>query len=240
MKNNFLNFLFALCGILLFSCDSSEDIDPDRIECADQQSVLINEADSIILADMEWAGVPEGWKLMKDNPDASGEGYLRWEGDNQYQNPGNGLITFSINITNPGTYRFTWSSAVTEGSEPTESNDSWLRFPDASDFYGKKGNGNVVYPKGSDKTPTPNGASKEGWFKIYRSGNPLTFKWDANTSDNDAHKIYVTFESPGIYTMEVSGRSIGHAIDKFVLYQEAAYSKSEATEFPNFSEVGCK
>ena len=128
---------------------------------------------------------------------------------------------------------------MTEGDDPTEGNDSWLRFADAADFFGRKGNGDVVYPAGIGKSPTPEGASSDGWLKIYRSGTPLGFKWQARTSDNDAHDVFVTFERAGTYTMEVSGRSAGHAIDKFVLYQEDAYTEAAATALDAASVISC-
>lgn len=70
-------------------------------------------------------------------------------------------------------------------------------------------------------------------------GNDLDFKWQASTSDNDAHNIYVEFDNPGTYTMQVSVRSSGHGIDKFLLYKEESYSFNEATTSSNFSEISC-
>jgi len=117
-------------------------------------------------------------------------------------------------------------------------NDTWLRFNDAADFYAQK-EASIVYPKDTGKTPNPEGASKDGWFKIYRSGNNLDFKWQSSTFDNNGHDIFVVFESPGIYTMEISARSSGHGIDKFVLFN-TAFTKSEATSNSNaLSVIDC-
>ncbi len=115
------------------------------------------------------------------------------------------------------------------GDNGTEHNDSWLRFPDADDFFGRKNDGSVVYPNGSGKTPNPNGSSSEGWFKIYRSGNNSAFKWQASTSDNDAHDIYLTFSNPGVYLIEVSPRSDFHGIDRLLLFEEGI-SQNDAIE----------
>jgi len=90
-----------------------------------------------------------------------------------------------------------------------------LRFPDADDFFGQKGS-SKVYPKGSGKTPNPAGASSDGWFKVYLGGT-TNWTWASSTSDNNAHKIYVKFNSAGTYTMEISGRSKHHLIDRIVL-----------------------
>jgi hypothetical protein len=46
---------------------------------------------------------------------------------------------------------------------------------------------------------------------LYESVKPVEL---ANKkSDNDAHDIFVTFVVPGVYTIQVSGRSPGYAID---------------------------
>ena len=67
---------------------------------------------------------------------------------------------------------FLWKSSFRQGDNGTEHNDSWLRFPNASDFFGEKAsNGSIVYPNGSGKEPNPEGSSSDGWFKIYRSGD---------------------------------------------------------------------
>ena len=72
-----------------------------------------------------------------------------------------------------------------------------------------------------------------------QSGNNLGFKWQSSTSDHNGHNVFVVFDSSGTYTMEVSARSTGHAIDKFVLFKENI-SKSQATNDNNPpSEIRC-
>ena len=218
--------------------DSSQDDDNTTVSCSNPADFVFVESDGVVMVEMENAVYAEDWELQTSTFDYSGEGYLVWTGSQSLGNPGNGLIEFKLRIDTPGTYKFLWSSAVTIGDNGTEHNDTWVRFNDASDFYGQKGE-SIVYPKGIGKTPNPNGSSADGWFKIYRSGNDLGFKWQARTSDNDAHDIFVTFDTAGTYTMEVSARSSGHAIDKFVLFNES-YSNNEATdENQPFSEISC-
>ncbi|MFT5738461.1 MAG: hypothetical protein ACI9SG_002816 [Maribacter sp.] len=91
------------------------------------------------------------------------------------------------------------------GGNSTEHNDTWLGFNDTSYFYGQNSAGtSTVYPKDTDKTPNPEGAGKDGWFKIYRSGNNLNFKWQASIYDTNAHDVFVVFDNPGTYLMEIS------------------------------------
>ncbi len=204
----------------------------------DPLDFIFEESNGLLLAEVENNIYETPWEIETSEVDFSGEGYIVWSGQQYLSSPGNGLTTFNIKITNPGTYQFVWRSAVVIGNSGTDHNDSWLRFPDADDFYAQKGT-SIVYPKGSGKTPNPAGAGADGWFKIWRSGGDLSFKWQAVTFDSNSHQIFVTFNSPGEYTMEISARSSGHAIDKFVLFQDS-YSFSEATsEEVTFSEITC-
>jgi len=77
------------------------------------------------------------WNVKTEFEGYTGYGYLSWDGNNNFNSPGNGLISTTLKINTPGTYRFRWHSKVGNGSNSTEHNDSWLRFPDASDFYGE-------------------------------------------------------------------------------------------------------
>ena len=237
--------LLTLLIILLFSCSSDNDNtgknpdtgNPGSQTCDDPTSFIFNEKDNFVLVEFENNEFPSEWELKTSNS-ATGKGYHVWAGNQSLGTPGNGLVEFKLNINNPGIYRFLWNSAVTTGTNGSDHNDSWLRFPDADDFYGEK-DGSKIYPKGTGKTPNPNGSSADGWFKVYRSGNDLDFKWQAATSDNDAHKIYVEFKNAGVYKMQVSARSSGHGIDKFMLFNEANYSQNEATQKTTFSEITC-
>ena len=159
------------------------------------------------------------WSLKTDFPGYTGVGYLSWDGPTYYNTPGEGLLTTTIQINTPGTYRFRWHSKVGNGNSSTDHNDSWLRFPDASDFYGEQ-NGARIYPNDTGQSPNPVGASSDGWFKIYISGT-TDWTWSTNTSDHDAHDIYVEFDTAGVYTMEISGRSTDHLIDRITLSNNA-------------------
>jgi len=159
---------------------------------------------------------------------ASGGSALTYRGTNYFNSPGNSTITYNVKINSSGTYRFIWRSKIsiiaTDAAPNTEHNDSWLKI-NGSNFFGKRGS-SIVYPRGSGKSPVAKGSTSGGWFKAYT--NTIAWSWSTNTSDNDAHGIYATFNSPGVYTIQVSGRSNGHTIDRMALYKEASYSSSQA------------
>lgn len=230
--------LFAFIGFIM-SCSDSTDEGTTLLDCDSPSDYVFQEKDSILLVEFETGSFNDStpWQFVASLEASEGK-YAVWQEDDYMNTPGIGTVTFQLNIQNAGTYRFIWSSAVTIGTDGTEHNDSWLRFSDAEDFYGEK-DGERVYPGDTGKTPNPNGSSSDGWFKVYRSGSDLDFKWQARTSDSDAHDIYVQFDSVKIYTMEVSARSSGHSIDQFVLFQEAQYDQNEATDSTEFSAIEC-
>jgi len=208
--------------------------------CDNPEDAVFIEQNGLVVVEFENNRFNSAWEFRTNEPNFSGEGFMVWTGSQSLNNPGNGLVRFNIRIQNPGTYRFIWRSAVTIGDNGTEHNDTWLRFPDADDFFGRRPNGSTIFPRGTGKTPNPNGSSSDGWFKIFRSGDDLEFKWQSSTSDNNSHNIFVTFNSPGVYTMEVSARSSGHAIDKFALFDENDISVNQGTSNSNpVSEVDC-
>lgn len=252
-RNLFSPFLLF---IVLFSSCGKDDSDGSSgtpglsdWECPEEGIPVFVEDSGMIKVNAEMADISAtDWIFRTDIPNHEGQGFLVWDGQNSMGNPGNGLLTYKIRVNTPGTYRFIWRSAITIGNNNTEHNDSWLRIPDAAHFYGMKNNGHIVYPKETELPPipesahqsntTPNGAGADGWFKVYMN-NANGWRWQSRTSDHDAHDIYAVFTHPGIYTVEISGRSQGHGIDAFVLFNESR-SQNEVTDSEEpFTSVGC-
>ncbi|WP_055392973.1 PKD domain-containing protein [Flagellimonas eckloniae] len=170
-----------------------------------------------------------------------------------------GTIPYQITISTPGIYRINWNSLFT-GDSNSERNDAWLRFPNDDDvwFFGQQFAGNensmmtnlqgdqdnVVFPKGSSRITTettPDGNGGNGFFKVFRSGGDSeVLKWQAVTSDGNGHRLYVWFVNAGTYTMEVSERSLGHAIDRIVLYKKdgPSYTDAELSALPESERSG--
>lgn len=206
--------------------------------CTNTSNFIFNEKDGLVTIEFEDATFSGDWKLKSDGDSFTGKGYMVWEGTQHLSDPGTGMATYKIKIENTGTYQFIWKSAVKTGNNGTDHNDSWVRFNDATNFYAQKGDSRV-YPKDVGKIPNPAGASKDGWFKIYRSGSNLDFKWQSSTFDNNGHDVFVSFESPGIYTMEISARSSGHGIDKFVLFNTAVTKAAAIVDTNALSAITC-
>ena len=180
------------------------------------------ETSGMVVIEIESAINYGEWEVDTIRAGYTGDNYLHYKGLNFYNSPGNSPLTFKVAIEKSGKYRFQWHSLIAVGDSNTDHNDSWLRFKDASDFYGQK-NDHKVYPRGVGKTPNPEGSSKDGWLKIYQN-NREGWTWKTRTNDNDPYEIFVEFDTVGIYTLEVSGRSTGHAIDRIVLYHSTVNS----------------
>ena len=191
------------------------------------------ESGGLVVIEMESApNLPGSWENAStystsaspnlNNPtSASGSDFIVWQGSQYFNNPGNGLITYPVQITTPGVYRFQWRSQVGNGTDATEHNDTWLKI-EADAFYGQQGGGSIVCPNGAAAAgndcsgESPEGSSSGGWFKIY-AGGANNWSWSTNTSDNDAHQIYARFDAPGTYNILISARSSSHVIDRMVM-----------------------
>ena len=193
------------------------------------------EKNGLVVAEIESKSA-SGWKSRTDVTGYTGASFYEWTGGDKFNSPGSGLLEYKVQINTPGTYRFQWHSKVGTGTSSTEHNDSWLRIPDADDFYGQKSS-HIVRPKGVCSGDCPNGSGSGGWFKIYSSGT-TNWTWSTNTSDNDPHSIYARFDQAGVYTIQISGRSNGHFLDRFVLYNSSV-SKADATNLSQ-SETRCQ
>ncbi|WP_299245966.1 Ig-like domain-containing protein [uncultured Aquimarina sp.] len=181
----------------------------------DNCDATYEEKNGLVVIEAENLSASGNWQKKSAISGFTGGGYLEWTGPDHFNDPGNGVINTKIKINSAGRYKFLWRSKVGEGDSATEANDTWLKFPDASEFYGQKGS-ERVYPKGSGKTPNPEGASGEGYLKVYSTGT-TNWTWTTKTSDNDPHDVFVEFDSPGIYTMLISGRSKHHIVDRVTL-----------------------
>jgi len=197
--------------------------EPCDEEVVEKDGLVIIEAE-----DIDIAGT--GWQRKTEKSGYTGISYLEWLGRDAFNTPGNGVISAKIRITKTGKYRFIWRNRVGFGGSTTEHNDSWLRFPDvpASNFFGEKSNGSRTYPRGSGLSPNPEGSSGSGWFKIYV--NSLDWNLGTTTGDNaDGRPVFVQFDAPGVYTLEISGRSKNHLIDRIILSNGGANATEVAT-----------
>ena len=84
---------------------------------------------------------PEGdWSIQNTIYGHTGAGYLVWNGSNNYAKPEASRgdpIQYHFRVSTPGNYELRWRSRNTIGSEATEHNDSWVRFPTGKNVDGE-------------------------------------------------------------------------------------------------------
>ncbi|TRX60548.1 hypothetical protein FNH22_05725 [Fulvivirga sp. M361] len=229
--------------------EEPEEPDPKSFEnCSDRSNNIAVEVDGIVIVEAENVVLTDDhWKLNTSLPEYSGEGYIVWEGPAQFwkgiENIGKtGKLTYKVKISTTGTYQFVWRSYIAkkDPEKPgTEHNDSWLRIAGADDFFAKKSDGSVVYPKGTGKTPNPAGENGNGFFKVYMN---IIDKWTwvAGTFDNNFHTIFATFDEAGIYEIEIAPRSDFHAIDRFALFHSSASGEVAQNVDTQISHIDCE
>jgi len=189
---------------------------------------------SYVVMDASTFNLIGNWSVSTSTTGSTGGGYITSSGENfSGENAGIDVISVQIKINTAGTYRFHWRSAITAGISTTDDNDTWIRFPDADNFYANDiGTGTDIgigtaYPRGWNKTPIIEGSTDKGWMKVYT--NTLDWNWTTHTFDNDPNLPYVVFNSPGVYHMEISNRSANHGIDRIVLWNVATGNETTAT-----------
>lgn len=182
------------------------------------------------LAVVELDSKTAGSWVRRNESGASGGRALYYNGGNFFNNPpGNSVLNYRVRVNSAGTYRVIIRNKIgiiSSGPEPatSEHNDLWLRISGA-EFYGLR-DGRRVYPKGSGRTPNPEGASGNGYLKVYT--NQLGWNWRTLTNDGPGYQIYVRFASAGVYNINIGGRSNGYFIDKLAMYKEGSVSASQA------------
>ena len=194
--------------------------------------LYFNEVDGLVVVEMESINPTGNWIEKTDRDGFAGTSFFEWGGPDLFVEPGSGLLNYIVKINTPGQYRFQWHSKVGHGSVTTEANDSWLRIPDAKKFYSLKtiNSQDTVYPRGVCTTHCPEGAGKNGWFKVYCPGT-FEWTWSTVTYDRNSHLIFADFDRPGFYTIQISGRSSHHLIDRFVLYQSNVNAPTDLKKY---------
>ncbi|MEM6632392.1 MAG: carbohydrate-binding protein [Bacteroidota bacterium] len=175
------------------------------------------EKSGILVIEAESLPIQAPWRVVQDNK-ATGGAYITWTGGNSYGKADKGITAVSITINKTGKYRFLWHMRQPDGVKSDLSNDSWLNFPDA---------------KFMDK----DGKEWKSFIKVFGNGKG-NFAWKATADVNHQKSpVFVSFPNPGVYTLQIAGRSERHQIDRMVLFHESV-SQGKATDL-NLSESPC-
>ncbi|MEM6632636.1 MAG: malectin domain-containing carbohydrate-binding protein [Bacteroidota bacterium] len=187
----------------------------------------------LIETETDFVETPSGWNLETGTPT------FLVASTNHFGNTNGQTLTYNVQITTPGVYRFNMKSEF-QGSISTEENDSWFKIDNTTDvhFFCVEGgaltgtqqfldilNGTntakiLYYPAGNALGRPDHGnenPGNSGFFKSFRGGNQGN-KWQASTIDNNGFPIYAYFPNAGTFSLQMSERSAGHKVDKITLY----------------------
>ena len=84
------------------------------------------ETDGLVVAEIESIGLSGSWVQETNFAGYTGSGYYRWAGGNQYNNPGQGVLTVILNIVEEGDYQMRIRNYHDE-PDATLENDCWTR-----------------------------------------------------------------------------------------------------------------
>ncbi len=174
--------------------------------------------------EIESAPLAGDWSLQTELGDYTGSGYYEWKHGNAaniIDGAGGGILSYPIQITKTGVYRFLYRTAAPHS---TEHNDAWIRFPD-----------NPVEAR-TDAGDVRN-LGQNTWFKVYQGKGQDSWNYAAHTEDGP-HQVYAIINSPGVYRLEVSGRSTLFKMDRLSLYHFETVSYGQATNIST-SESTC-
>ena len=181
---------------------------------------VFHEQNGRLFVEVESVPAVPDWHLSNEFADFRGSGHLEWTGanNNNRGSAGEGTLTYHFTINTPGNYEFRWRSFIGEGTNGTEANDSWVRFATGSNVDGEQ--------------------PLFGWTKAFMN-NVGDWTWRTVTVDNVGELIRQHFTA-GEHTVEISGRSRGHVIDRFVLfkYDDVNFNDAVFTNAPQSTWTG--
>ncbi|MEM9446681.1 MAG: hypothetical protein AAGA18_15165 [Verrucomicrobiota bacterium] len=164
-----------------------------------------HEAGGLLVMDVEFAAPNDFWSEETSILGFRGSSY--YVASTSRSSPGNGILEYPFKMTQSGDYQLQWRSYIALGSDPTQSDDSYVRIIDSDH--------NTVIPSNeSELVPTGD------WYKIYMN-RLFDWSWEARNVDDNPKAIYWPLVAGESYTFQISVRSQGHAIDRILLWNRA-------------------
>lgn len=228
--------------------DMPQDLPPPACDFQTVSKMAVFEMESLPLT--------EDWKIGRQVSGASGGAYIFWDGSSHNNDPTHGVMRFKVLVKEAGRYRLWLRNRIGAGTNATEHNDIWARFPDANDYYGVKisnsGEETRRYPKPKCEDDSfmgriraqaqvtearcANGSTRDGWMKVYSSG-ATDWKWSSFTSDNDAHQVVFVSRGNQVITVEIAARADLQLLDVGVLH-ELSVPRAQV-EAMNLTQTSC-
>lgn len=178
------------------------------------------EKDGVVVIEAESIPSPAGWAYFADKSGHTGYGYYEWQTKKQGLPAGQGLLKYRFEIGTSGNYQLLLREKMRDPKNRPDTldpdgNDVWVKFTGGKDVEKQAVLGN-------------------DWGKIAILGHPEGWTFNTNADQSKTHEITPAcrYFDKGVYTIELSGRSEGYAIDRIVL------SKFDAKPSTNFELAG--
>lgn len=175
-----------------------------------QNTSAFLEQNGLVVVEIESAPLAGSWVKETAVAGYTGSCYYTWnKGTPTSITPaGEGVLTYKIKITNAGTYFFRWHNYHNYPADQTLENDSWLKVDNGS------------------------------WIKCFQnSGNAGYWNWVCKLEPS--HGVFEDpnyYLSAGYHTIQVSGRSYRHSIDRFHLSKDRTNLDKKLPESPREGE----
>jgi hypothetical protein len=166
------------------------------------------EVNGFVIGEIEDAPATDDWVFETDVPGYSGSGYYTWDrGAGLDPVGGRGRLVYKFHINQAGTYHFRLGN-FHDHPDSTEENDVYVRID-------------------GDSAQWRNRYFGAEWVKSF---SPVAFKWNYSTwfewfqvpDDHSTTKYQdgdnTFFFDEGMHILELSGRSHGYSIDRFVFF----------------------
>lgn len=176
----------------------------------------------LIVIEVESVAPVGDWSLRTGTDGYTGNGYYVWRFGNtdaKTQPSGIDIISYPIIIPEAGQYRF-----LMRGTSPapgSEYNDIFLR------IQGEGSTATAIKSDGSSTVQLGN-----SWFKSYNNSVD-SWRWQSSHVDNNGHQIFFSFDGPGEYVVQISGRSHQFQMDRFVIFDQNNVTVGQATNLEN-------
>jgi len=139
--------LFLNCFILLFVSVSSG------------QAATFLESNGRVVIEAESSSATGQWSRESSIGGAKGGSYLIWNGPDLFsgRDAGRDTLRYTFRVQRAGNYELRWRSYIGHGNNPTEANDSWVRFPTGRNISGEHG--------------------LNGWTKVFQNHEAILQRW---------------------------------------------------------------
>ncbi|MEM8485077.1 MAG: DUF5060 domain-containing protein [Bacteroidota bacterium] len=163
------------------------------VQVAHSQEPAFIEKDGLIVIQAESVDLTSNWVIESSEANHTGAGYIRWNGNDLFGNPGVGILAYRVHIKNAGDYNVRFRMSHLGAPKGDQENDVWARMNAGT------------------------------WVKVLHPANykddGFTFNSPTEPSSGVFSQMRYTL-SAGIHTFYISGRSRNARVDRIHMYKD--------------------